>query len=80
MSRSAFAHRFRELVGNPPLEYLTNWRMHRAAHALRTTDEGVAQIGIAVGYPVETTFNSTFKRVIGNAPGRYRREFRNADQ
>jgi transcriptional regulator GlxA family with amidase domain len=50
--------------------------MQRAAHALRTTDEAVAQIGVAVGYPVETTFNSTFKRVIGDAPGRYRRAFR----
>jgi transcriptional regulator GlxA family with amidase domain len=75
MSRSAFAARFRELVGSPPLEYLTNWRMRRAAHTLRTTDHPVARIGAAAGYPVETTFNSTFKRIIGQAPGRYRREF-----
>lgn len=75
MSRSAFAARFRDLVGAPPLEYLTHWRMQRAAHALRTTDTSVARIGAAVGYPVETTFNSTFKRVFGTAPGRYRREF-----
>ena len=78
MSRSAFAARFRDLVGAPPLEYLTSWRMRRAAHALRTTGTAVAQIGAAAGYPVETTFNSTFKRVIGTAPGRYRREFRNS--
>jgi AraC-like DNA-binding protein len=74
MSRSAFAARFRELVGAPPLEYLTGWRMRRAAHALRSTDATVARIGAEVGYPVETTFNATFKRIVGTAPGRYRRE------
>lgn len=75
MSRSAFAARFRDLVGAPPLAYLTEWRIQQAAHALRTTDKAVAQIGAAAGYPVETTFNSTFKRVTGKSPGRYRRDF-----
>lgn len=50
--------------------------MQQAADALRTTDRAVAQIGAAAGYPVETTFNSTFKRVVGKTPGRYRRELR----
>jgi AraC-like DNA-binding protein len=76
MSRSTFAARFRDLVGTPPLEYLIHWRMHRAAHALRTTADSVARIGASTGYPVETTFNNTFRRVIGQTPGRYRREFR----
>jgi transcriptional regulator GlxA family with amidase domain len=76
MSRSTFAARFRDLVGTPPLEYLIHWRMQRAAHALRTTDHSVARIGASTGYPVETTFNSTFRRVVGQTPGRYRREFR----
>jgi transcriptional regulator GlxA family with amidase domain len=49
--------------------------MQRAAHTLRTTTDPVARIGGAVGYPVESTFNATFKRVIGKSPGRYRREF-----
>ena len=72
MSRSAFAARFRALVGQPPLEYLIAWRMHRAAYQLRTTSHTVASIGAAVGYPAETTFSSTFRRVIGQPPGRYR--------
>jgi AraC-like DNA-binding protein len=38
MSRSAFALRFKELVGGTPLEYLTRWRMHRASHLLRESD------------------------------------------
>ena len=72
LSRSAFAARFRALVGQPPLDYLITWRMHRAAHELRTTGRSVASIGAAVGYPAETTFSSTFRRVIGQPPGRYR--------
>jgi AraC-like DNA-binding protein len=78
MSRSTFAARFHDLVGSPPLEYLTSWRMQRAAHALRTTDDSVATIGSWCGYPVETTFNTTFRRVMGQAPGRYRRGVRQA--
>ncbi|HEX4829523.1 MAG TPA: AraC family transcriptional regulator [Trebonia sp.] len=76
MSRSAFAARFRELAGMPPLGYLITWRMHRAAHQLRTTTDSAATIGAAVGYPAETTFSTTFKRVIGQPPGRYRNAVR----
>lgn len=78
MSRSAFAARFRALVGQPPLEYLIAWRMHRAAYELRTTSRSVASVGAAVGYPAETTFSSTFRRVIGQPPGRYRHTAREA--
>ena len=46
--------------------------MHRAAYELRTTSRSVASVGAAVGYPAETTFSSTFRRVIGQPPGRYR--------
>jgi AraC-like DNA-binding protein len=76
MSRSAFAARFRALVGQPPLDYLIAWRMHRAAYELRTTGSSVASIGAAVGYPAETTFSSTFRRVMGHPPGRYRQQVR----
>ena len=72
MSRSAFAARFRALVGQPPLDYLIAWRMHRAAHELRTTSRSVASIGATAGYPAQTSFSSTFRRVIGQPPGRYR--------
>ncbi|HEY2239070.1 MAG TPA: AraC family transcriptional regulator [Streptosporangiaceae bacterium] len=80
MSRSAFAARFRTLVGQPPLDYLITWRMHRAARELRTSGDSVASIGAAVGYPAETTFSSTFRRVIGQPPGRYRVAARSAGQ
>ena len=80
MSRSAFAARFRALVGQPPLEYLIAWRMHRAAYELRTTSRSVASVGAAVGYPAETTFSSTFRRVIGQPPGRYRHTARRGDE
>jgi AraC-like DNA-binding protein len=78
MSRSAFAARFRALTGQPPLDYLIDWRMHLAAHQLRTTARTVASIGAAVGYPAETTFSSTFRRVIGQPPARYRAAARRA--
>src|ERR1700744_4604050 len=80
MSRSSFAARFRALVGQPPLEYLIAWRMHRAAYELRTTSRSVASVGAAVGYPAETTFSSTFRRVIGQPPGRYRHTARRGDE
>jgi AraC-like DNA-binding protein len=76
MSRSAFAARFRALAGLPPLEYLITWRMHLAAHELRTTSRSAGSIGAAVGYPAETTFSTTFKRVMGQPPARYRNQTR----
>jgi len=77
MSRSAFAVRFRAQVGQPPLDYLIAWRMHGAAYEPRTTVRSVACIGAAVGYPAGTTVSSTFRRVLGQPPGRYRHEERN---
>lgn len=73
MSRSAFAGRFKSLVGETPMQYLTRWRMHRAAHFLRT--EGLAVPGVAarVGYESSATFAKAFKRHMGAAPATYRR-------
>jgi AraC-like DNA-binding protein len=73
MSRSAFARRFAELVGSPPLAYLTDWRMALARERLRDTDDGLASIAAAVGYSSEFSFAATFKRHSGMAPGRWRR-------
>jgi transcriptional regulator GlxA family with amidase domain len=50
--------------------------MHLAAHDLRTTSRSAASIGAAVGYPAETTFSTTFKRVMGQPPVRYRNQTR----
>jgi AraC-like DNA-binding protein len=73
MSRSAFAARFRELVGETPLNYLTQWRMVRAASMLR---EGrpikLAAIAAAVGYDSESSFGKAFRRIMGISPGQYR--------
>jgi AraC-like DNA-binding protein len=78
MSRSAFARRFRHLVGVPPLAYLTDWRMALARERLRDTDDGLATIAASVGYGSEFAFASTFKRQVGFAPGQWRRSSRDA--
>jgi len=73
MSRAAFAKRFSELVGEPPLTYLTRWRMDLAAKLLRESNEPVARIAARVGYISETAFAKAFKRWRKSAPGQYRR-------
>lgn len=78
LSRATFARRFRELVGEPPLEYLTRWRMDLASRLLRETDEPLALIAGHVGYTSEFAFNRTFHRVRGLPPGRYREHVREA--
>ena len=74
MSRSAFAARFSELVGEPPLTYLTRWRMSKAARLLRSGTAGVGEIADRVGYEAEAAFSKAFKRWSGAAPGAYRRQ------
>ncbi|WP_233853570.1 AraC family transcriptional regulator [Paraburkholderia sp. HD33-4] len=76
MSRTAFIERFKDLVGLPPLEYLIRWRMTIARDALKTGNDNLSAIAAAVGYASETTFSSTFKRVFGQSPSRYRSEAR----
>ena len=73
MSRSAFALRFKELVGESPLEYLTRWRMYRGSDLLRESDRKLADVAQAVGYDSDGAFHKAFKRVLGIAPGEYRR-------
>ncbi|HZA49597.1 MAG TPA: AraC family transcriptional regulator [Myxococcaceae bacterium] len=73
MSRSAFAARFSSLVGEPPLTYLTRWRMHRAARLLTTSLLRVHEIAEQVGYDTESAFHKAFKRSLGVAPSVYRR-------
>lgn len=72
MSRSVFAERFTSLVGQPPMHYLTLWRMHLAAQFLREGHGSVAQVAVAVGYESEAAFSRAFKRQFGTSPGGWR--------
>jgi AraC-like DNA-binding protein len=76
LSRSGFAARFSELVGEPPLQYLARWRTTRAAELLRDTDEPINAIAARVGYESTPSFNKAFKRWQGTNPGAYRRATR----
>ncbi|MCG5217232.1 AraC family transcriptional regulator [Streptosporangium sp. KLBMP 9127] len=68
MSRAVFARRFTELVGQPPLDYLTEWRMTLAADLLRTSGATVAAVARRVGYADGFAFSHAFKRVRGIPP------------
>ncbi len=72
MSRAAFAKRFTDLVGEPPLAYVTRWRMDLAAKLLRESMEPVSRIAGRVGYISETAFAKAFRRRRNVAPGQYR--------
>jgi AraC-like DNA-binding protein len=74
LSRAPFARRFTALLGQPPLTYLTWWRMTTAARLLRHTDAPLSSIASAVGYTSEFAFANAFKRRYGTAPGKYRRQ------
>ncbi|MBN9097206.1 MAG: AraC family transcriptional regulator [Pseudonocardia sp.] len=73
MSRSAFAARFTELVGEPAMQYVTRWRMHVALDGLRDGENTVAEMAGRLGYRSEAAFSRAFKRVVGVAPGSVRR-------
>jgi AraC-like DNA-binding protein len=73
MSRSAFANRFSELVGEPPLRYLSRWRMHKAIEMLHEGKLTTAEIASLVGYESEAAFSKAFKKWNGQGPGAYRR-------
>jgi AraC-like DNA-binding protein len=76
ISRAVLAERFRQYLGEPPLTYLTHWRLQLAAQMLSSTSRSVAQIASKVGYDSEPAFNRAFKRSFGNPPARYRNETR----
>ena len=73
MSRSAFAERFAEVMGVPPMQYLANWRLQRAARLLEQPSISIAQAAAAVGYESEAAFNRAFKKQVGLPPGAWRR-------
>jgi AraC-like DNA-binding protein len=71
-SRSSLAQRFALLVGQPPMQYLAQWRMQVAANRLAQSDVKVAAIGVEVGYESEAAFSRAFKKATGLAPGAWR--------
>jgi len=72
ISRSALVERFTRYLSQPPMAYLTRWRLQLAARSLERTSRGVAEIAGDVGYESEAAFNRAFKREFGQPPGRYR--------
>jgi AraC-like DNA-binding protein len=71
MSRSAFALRFRTVLGQTPLEYLTQWRMYKAGEMIRSNNTSFSEVAAAVGYGSESSFSRVFKREMGIAPREY---------
>ena len=72
VSRAVLARRFHELVGEPPMTYLTNWRLALAADLLRDPAATVGGVAAQVGYTSPFTFSTAFKRVYGASPSAHR--------
>jgi AraC-like DNA-binding protein len=73
-SRTVLADRFAALIGKPPMQYLTQWRMALAAHLLRSTRLSLTRVVEQVGYQSEAAFSRAFKREYGGPPGLWRRQ------
>jgi transcriptional regulator GlxA family with amidase domain len=76
MSRSALLERFDRYLSEPPMTYLTKWRLQLAARRLTSTPRSVAEIAGQVGYESEAAFSRAFKREFGVPPAKFRRERR----
>jgi len=74
MSRSSFALKFRTVLGQTPLEYLTRWRMYKAGAMIRSNNKSFAEVASAIGYGSESSFSRVFRREMGEAPREYRRK------
>ncbi|EMF01528.1 Transcriptional regulator, AraC family protein [Streptomyces mobaraensis NBRC 13819 = DSM 40847] len=76
VSRTVLARRFTELVGDPPMSYLTGWRLSLAADLLASSDATLASVARQVGYGSAFALSAAFKRVRGLSPARHRDAFR----
>jgi len=74
LSASALRQRFTDLIGQPPMQYLTSWRLTRAAAMLRSSERTVAQVSEEFGYESESAFNRAFKREFEMPPAAWRRQ------
>lgn len=75
MSRSSFAEKFKTVVGEPPLSYLSSYRLRLAARFLRMEQYSIGRISELVGYASDSTFSQAFKREYGVSPMQYRQKF-----
>jgi AraC-like DNA-binding protein len=73
LSRTALAERFLQFVGEPPMHYLTKWRMQLAANDLRNGIDNIATIAERVGYESEAAFSRAFKKALGVPPSQWRK-------
>lgn len=71
LSRLTFAERFRRMVGQPPLDYLLQWRMSAAAETLAKGNRTISAVAMQSGYTSDSAFSAAFKRVMGTPPGHY---------
>ncbi|HEV2714148.1 MAG TPA: AraC family transcriptional regulator, partial [Terriglobales bacterium] len=71
-SRSTLADRFAHLVGYPPIQYLTQWRMQMAAKRLADRSVSIAMVAHEVGYESEAAFSRAFKKFVGQSPSQWR--------
>jgi AraC-like DNA-binding protein len=74
LSRTRLAERFHHFLGEPPMAYLTRWRLKLGAERLKSTEQSVAEIALDVGYSSEAAFNRAFKRAFGDPPAQFRRK------
>jgi len=76
ISRSVLAERFRHFLGEPPMAYLTRWRLQLGGRLLKSSNRSVAEIAEEVGYESEAAFNRAFKREFEVPPARFRTQAR----
>lgn len=75
MSRTSFAQQFKRLVGNTPMEYLTEWRMSLAYSKLQLSKDSILAIALDIGYQSEAAFSRAFKKIIGQSPNEIRKAY-----
>ena len=76
VSRSSLAERFSELIGQPPMRYLTRWRIQLACRLLCDDVAKVSSVALDVGYQSEAAFSRSFKALVGTSPATWRRRQR----
>jgi AraC-like DNA-binding protein len=76
LSRSAFHERFAAVLGLPPMQYLTHWRLQEASRRLLESDDPVLEVALAAGYGSEAAFSRAFRRLTGSPPAQWRRSRR----